>query len=161
MKVLTLVSRQRYEADDYDEDGNLKAPMWFWVTLLWLLLPWWVTVIGMAQKVPLAITQVLYPTLIDNVIGLLASAPAILICLIYPIRGKYPRWGYLSYFALLVLGGLEIIYQGYQPLMSSAYAIDGDSSLLLSVLCFNLAALLSVVFSSRLHCVFLCKKQLM
>ncbi|CUR95071.1 hypothetical protein B1R47_25270 [Salmonella enterica subsp. enterica serovar Weltevreden] len=158
MKVLTPVSRQRYQADDYDEDGNLKAPMWFWVTLLWLLFPWWLTVIGMAQKSPLDITQILYPSLIDNVIGLLASAPALLIFLTYPIRGRYPQWGRQSYFILLGLGSLELIYQGGQLIASPIYANEWSNSLILSILCFNLAALLSIALSTRLHHIFVTNK---
>ncbi|ECB7874659.1 DUF2919 domain-containing protein [Salmonella enterica] len=154
MKALTSVSHQHYQAEDYDEDGNLKAPIWFWGALLWLLFPWWLTVIGMAQKTPLDITQILYPSLIDNVIGLLASAPVLLMYLLYPIRGRYPRWGRRSYFILLVLGGLELIYQGAQLIISPIYANEDNNNLMISILCFNLAALLSIALSSRLYYVF-------
>lgn len=154
MKALTPVSHQHYQADDYDEYGNLKAPIWFWVTLLWLMFPWWLTVIGMAQKAPLDVAQILYPSLIDNIIGLLVSTPVLLMYLIYPVRGKYPLWGRRSYFILLALGGLELMYQGCQLLISLTCANEENNNLMISMLCFNLAALLSIALSTRLHHVF-------
>lgn len=157
MKSQMLVYHQGYQADDYDEDGNLKAPFWFWVALLWLLCPWWLAAIGIAQKAPLSITVLLYPTLIDNIISLVGGVPVLLMCLIYPIRGKYPQWGQRCYLILIVLDGLVIMYLGAQWLLSATYSSKGDNDLLLGMLCFNLAALLSISFSLRLRRVFVVK----
>ncbi|HGB4870999.1 TPA: DUF2919 family protein [Salmonella enterica subsp. enterica serovar Muenchen] len=27
-----------YRAEDYDDEGNLKAPVWLWVVVAWMLL---------------------------------------------------------------------------------------------------------------------------
>lgn len=75
MKAVVSVSHLRYQANDYDDNGNLKEPLWFWVAMLWLLCPWWLAAIGVAQKAALAITQVLYPTLIDNRSRVRRSSP--------------------------------------------------------------------------------------
>ncbi|EBL0368739.1 DUF2919 domain-containing protein [Salmonella enterica] len=49
-----------YRAEDYDDEGNLKAPVWLWAVVTWMLLPWWLTAAGIVSHNTPALAEALY-----------------------------------------------------------------------------------------------------
>ncbi|END4907016.1 DUF2919 family protein, partial [Salmonella enterica subsp. enterica serovar Newport] len=89
-----------YHADDYDDAGNLKAPWWFWLILLYLLQGWWLIALGMAMQ-SYDIPDVLQSR------GWLILFPgfcAFQALFIYPLRGRWYRVSAAS--RLILLAGV-------------------------------------------------------
>ncbi|MFS6817605.1 DUF2919 family protein [Citrobacter meridianamericanus] len=138
-----------YTAENYDDEGNLKAPWWFWLVLLYLLQYWALTIVGMAMQ----------SSEISNLVigwgwgGFLPGVCALWVGVTYPLRGRWKGVCHSGYI-LLIVGSVIIlgndIVEGW-----FAYK-NGDMRMWLwaSRGCFSLACLLSVAGSRRLRCVY-------
>ncbi|ECA3795114.1 DUF2919 domain-containing protein [Salmonella enterica subsp. enterica] len=146
-------SGKRYRAEDYDDEGNLKAPLWMWAGVVWLLLPWWLTVVGIVSHDTPSVAEALYPTVPDMVISLVAALPVGLLCAVYPLRGRYPRVSLLTYGAVFAGLVVEVLRAGSVMLRLTGRG-DDDTELLLSCLCVDFAALAGMLLTSRLWTVF-------
>lgn len=142
-----------YRADDYDNEGNLKAPPWMWVGVVWLLLPWWLTAAGIVSGSKLLIAEVLYPSTPDAVISLVAALPIVVLCVVYPLRGRLPRVSLLTYGAVFVGQMAELLRTGSVLLRGAGWEHDG-TDLLESFLCVDFAVLLGLLLTPRLWTVF-------
>ncbi|EDI1752638.1 hypothetical protein GD488_24455 [Salmonella enterica] len=144
---------RRYRAEDYDDEGNLKAPVWMWAGAVWLLLPWWLTAVGMMSGSTPLMAEVLYPTSPDVVISLVTALPVAALCAVYPLRGRLPRVSLLTYGAVFAGQVMELLRTGSVLLRETGWGYDG-TDLLLSCLCVDFAVLLGMLLSSRLWAVF-------
>lgn len=138
-----------YHADCYDDDGNLKAPWWLWLVLLYLLQNWGVTVVGMSMQSSAISEMVIH----WGWGGLLPGVCALWVGGTYPLRGRWVgvrRGGYV----LLLLG--TFIMMGNDGIKCWLAYKSGDMQVWLwaSRGCFSLACLLSVVGSRRLRHVY-------
>ncbi|EJH8997356.1 DUF2919 family protein [Salmonella enterica] len=147
-------SAGRYRAEDYDDNGYLKAPFWMWPGGLWMLLPWWLMAVGIASGDTLSVAEELYPTTADMVLGLVLSLPAFLVFAVYPLRGHLPRWALITYG--LFFGGmaLELLRLGSVMLRLTDWGIAVSGDLLFSVMCVDFAVMLGMVLTPRLWSVF-------
>ncbi|EAU2364373.1 DUF2919 domain-containing protein [Salmonella enterica subsp. enterica] len=144
---------RRYRAEDYDDEGNLKASLWMWPGVAWLLLPWWLTAAGvMSGSTPL-MAEVLYPTTADAVLSLVTALPVVALCAVYPLRGRIPRASLLTYGAVFTGQVVELFRTGSVLLRETGWGHDG-TDLLLSCLCVDFAVLLGMLLSPRLWTVF-------
>lgn len=141
-----------WHADDYDDEGNLKAPWWYWLVLLYQIKEWGVLTAGMMANSAAVSEWVMaagWPTLCPGILALWC------VCL-YPLRGRGHRiarlaWGCLLT-ALLMSLTLNVVY-------SLQFWRHGEPQFLLQVSlgCVSVACLLSCLCSARLHAVFLGK----
>ncbi|HCL5272326.1 TPA: DUF2919 family protein [Salmonella enterica] len=158
MKELEVMTKTRspgrcYRAEDYDDEGNLKASLWMWAGVAWLLLPWWLTAAGvMSGSTPL-MAEVLYPTTADAVLSLVTTLPVVALCAVYPLRGRIPRASLLTYGAVFAGQVVELLRTGSVLLRETGWGHDG-TDLLLSCLCVDFAVLLGMLLSPRLWTVF-------
>ncbi|EAT4156852.1 DUF2919 family protein [Salmonella enterica] len=142
-----------YRAEDYDDEGNLKAPKMLWFVVVWLLLPWWLTAVGAVSGSTPMVAEVLYPTTIDAVVSLVLSLPVMLLCSIYPLRGRYEKVSLLSLGAVYLSQIVEIAR--LMSVMLRTYTwYTGDVDLVISVLCIYSAGMLWMIVTSRLLMVF-------
>lgn len=144
----------RWRAEDYDDEGNLKAPFWMWVGVAWMLLPWWLMAAGIAANDTLRVAEILYPDMADMVTGLIVSLPGFLLCAVYPLRGRRPRWSLGVYGAAFAGLALEIMRLGSVMLRLTDLEMATRGDLLLSVMCVDFAVLLGMVMTPRLWTVF-------
>ncbi|EQA8868582.1 DUF2919 family protein [Citrobacter braakii] len=137
-------------ADDYDDEGNLKAPWWYWLVLLYQMKEWVILAAGMmANSVEVSnwIVTEGWPTLVPGFLALCC------ICL-YPLRSHCCRIAKIAWCCLLIAGcvslALNVVY-GIQ------FWRDGVPQFLLQISlgCFSVTCLLSCLCSVRLHDVFL------
>lgn len=140
-------SKWRYNADDFDDNGFLTVPFWVWIAVTWLLWPWWMTAVAIAQGKSVGILYLIYPEPADNIFPLLCGLPVIAIYLIYPLRGIYPRLAATGY----ILAMVATLMTMCDLIIRLASIRDGDDTkyLIASLLCFDFAAWL-MMFSSRL-----------
>ncbi|HFZ7815579.1 TPA: DUF2919 family protein [Salmonella enterica subsp. enterica serovar Chester] len=143
-----------YRAEDYDDEGNLKAPVWLWAGVAWLLLPWWLTAAGIVSHSTPAMAETLYPTMTVTVINLVAALPAALLCAVYPLRGRYPRVALLTYGAVYLGQTVMLFSTGGVMLMQDGWSLADSEDLLLSCLCVDFAVLLGLLLTPRLWTVF-------
>lgn len=146
-------SGKQYRAEDYDDEGNLKAPLWMWAGVVWLLLSWWLTVVGIVSHDTPPVVEVLYPTVPDTVISLVAALPAVLLCAVYPLRGRYPRVSLLTYGAVCTGQGVEVIRM-LSLLVRESGGYAGDMGLLMGCLCVDFAVLAGMLLTTRLWAVY-------
>ncbi|HFJ2164463.1 TPA: DUF2919 family protein [Salmonella enterica] len=123
-----------YRAGDYDDEGNLKAPVWLWAGVAWMLLPWWLTAAGIVTHNTPAVAEALYPTVAVTVINLVAALPAALLCAVYPLRGRYPRVALLTYGAVYLGQTVMLFSTGGVILMQDGWSL-ADSRLPVRGLC--------------------------
>lgn len=153
MILKTRTPGRYYRAEDYDNEGNLKAPQWMWAGVAWLLLPWWLTVVGAVSGSTLLMAEVLYPTTPEAVISLVTRLPVIVLCAVYPLRGQLPQVSLLTYGAVFVGQVAELLRIGSVLLRETGWGHDG-TDLLLSCLCVDFAVLLGMLLTPRLWTVF-------
>ncbi|EAV3690114.1 DUF2919 family protein [Salmonella enterica] len=139
-----------YRAEDYDDEGNLKAPVWMWRGMLWLLLPWWLMAVGMASGDTLLVADILYPTPADTVISLLLALPSVALCAVYPLRGRYPRLSLLTYGTVFMGLTLEQV-RAFSVLWRDSGA---GSDAVVSVMLVDFAVLVAMLLTPRLWTVF-------
>ncbi|ECE0741982.1 DUF2919 family protein [Salmonella enterica subsp. enterica] len=147
-------SAVRYHAEDYDDNGYLKAPLRMWLGVLWMLMPWWMMAVGIASGDTLSVAEELYPTTVDMVLGLVLSLPAFLVFAVYPLRGHVPRWSLITYG--LFFGGmaLELMRLGSVMLRLTDHEMEASGDLLFSVMCVDFAVMLGMLMTPRLWSVF-------
>ncbi|EHI3196204.1 DUF2919 family protein [Salmonella enterica] len=143
-----------YRAEDYDDGGNLKAPVCLWAGVAWMLLPWWLTAAGIVSHNTPALAEALYPTMTVTVINLVAALPAALLCAVYPLRGRYPRVALLTYGAVYPGQTVMLFSTGGVMLMQDGWSLADSEYLLLSCLCVDFAVLLGLLLTPRLWTVF-------
>ncbi|ECD9518192.1 DUF2919 domain-containing protein [Salmonella enterica subsp. diarizonae] len=143
-----------YRAEDYDDGGNLKAPVWLWAVVAWMLLPWWLTAAGIVSHNTPALAEALYPTMTVTVINLVAALPAALLCAVYPLRGRYPRVALLTYGAVYLGQTVMLFSTGGVMLMQDGWSLADSEDLLLSCLCVDFAVLPGLLLTPRLWTVF-------
>ncbi|EBW2650751.1 DUF2919 family protein [Salmonella enterica subsp. enterica serovar Newport] len=129
-----------YHADDYDDAGNLKAPWWFWLILLYLLQGWWLIALGMAMQ-SYDIPDVLQSR------GWLILFPgfcAFQALFIYPLRGRWYRVSAAS--RLILLAGVVLMtgHDVYHGIMAFREQEDVWTSFWLSLVCFDVVCLAGV-----------------
>lgn len=144
-----------YRAEDYDDEGNLKAPVWLWAVVAWMLLPWWLTAAGIVSHNTPALTEALYPTMTDTLISLLAAIPVVLLCVVYPLRGRYPVAALMTYGTVYVGQVLELLRAG-SVFLRMPWWISDSADLLLSCLSVDVAVLVGLLLTPRLWTVFGC-----
>ncbi|EFS2651474.1 DUF2919 domain-containing protein [Salmonella enterica] len=142
-----------YRTEDYDNEGNLRAPKMLWFVVVWFLLPWWLTAVGAVSGSTPVVAEVLYPTTTDAVVSLVLSLPVMLLCSIYPLRGRYEKVSLLSLGAVYLSQVVEIVR--LMSVMLRTYTwYTGDIDLVISVLCIYSAGMLWMIVTSRLLMVF-------
>lgn len=147
--------RRVYRAQDYDAQGNLTVPWWFWGVIGWLLMPWWLVGIGIAQNRPLEIADVIFPTEQATILGLVCGVPVWSLCFAYVLRGRFPRIISVLYILTLVVTLCAVGEQLWDVFEPYYHGMFGeDDSLRGCVVCFNLAALLLLLLSLRVWDVF-------
>ncbi|HEC8685140.1 TPA: DUF2919 family protein [Salmonella enterica subsp. enterica serovar Oranienburg] len=144
-----------YRAEDYDDEGNLKAPVWLWAVVAWMLLPWWLTAAGIVSHNTPALAETLYPTMTDTLISLVAANPAVLLCVVYPLRGRYPVAALMTYGTVYVGQVLELLRAG-SVFLRMPWWISDSTDLLLSCLSVDIAVLVGLLLTPRLWTVFGC-----
>ncbi|EDU7787259.1 TPA: DUF2919 family protein, partial [Salmonella enterica] len=142
-----------YRAEDYDDEGNLKAPVWLWAGVAWMLLPWWLAAAGIVSHNTPAMAETLYPTLPDMLISLLAALPAVLLCVVYPLRGRYPVAALMTYGTVYVGLVLELLRTG-SVFLRMPWWISDSADLLLACLSVDFAVLVGLLLTPRLWTVF-------
>ncbi|ELO0596430.1 DUF2919 family protein [Salmonella enterica] len=142
-----------YRGEDYDDEGNLKAPLWMWAGVVWLLLPWWLTAVGIVSHDTPTVAEALYPTMPDTVISLLSALPAVLLCAVYPLRGQYLRVSLLTYGLVFAGQTVEVLRIGSVLLRLTGWPSE-DTDLLLSFMCVDFAVLTGMLLTPRLWTVF-------
>ncbi|WP_394853551.1 DUF2919 family protein [Citrobacter freundii] len=126
----------RYHEDDYDDAGNLKAPWWFWLILLYLLQGWWLIALGLAMQ-SYAIADIMQSR---GWIILLPGLCAFQVLVIYPLRGRFYRLSAASRLTLLAGVLLMTGHDVYQGTM--AFRLQDDHiSFWLSLVCFDVVCL--------------------
>ncbi|ECJ2556702.1 DUF2919 domain-containing protein [Salmonella enterica subsp. salamae] len=143
-----------YRAEDYDDEGNLKAPVWLWAGVAWMLLPWWLTAAGIVSHNTPPVAETLYPTMTVMVINLVAALPAVLLCAVYPLRGRYPRMALLTLGTVYPGQTVMLFSTGCVMLMQDGCSLADSENLLLSCLCVDFAVLLGLLLTPRLWTVF-------
>ncbi|ECJ2556728.1 TPA: hypothetical protein ACTDM3_004585 [Salmonella enterica subsp. enterica] len=146
-----MKSRPFYPDRYYDSRGELGAPYWFWLLLLWQSRAWWAVAFLMAGGT----SAVAIADRGDALWWwqLLAGAPAIAMVFCYALRGhqNISRWS----FALMVGGaGLLLLTMLYQWVVTPPPA----QALWLSFVCFDAVLFLVLCGSRHLRNVFWTEK---
>lgn len=142
-------SSQRFpDARCYDSNGDLTAPRWFWLLMVWQLFPWWLTAGGVAAERDL--TDTLFPSQTLLILALLCGVPVFLMLFIYPLRGQTTGLAQLA--AVLLWSGVMAA-----TLLAAFILLTGPSAgegLYGCVLCVHLACMVLLTFTPRLWMVF-------
>ncbi|EAA9297905.1 DUF2919 family protein [Salmonella enterica subsp. enterica] len=143
----------RYRPEDYDDEGNLKAPLWMWGGLAWFLLPWWLMVIGIVTGETPILSQTLYPTTVDAVVSLVLSLPIVMLCAIYPLRGRYIRCSLMIWGSVYMAQAVELARTVSLMMRPGGWYSD-EMDLVMSCLCVDIAVLTGMLMTPRLWIVF-------
>ncbi|EAU9637572.1 DUF2919 family protein [Salmonella enterica subsp. enterica serovar London] len=145
--------RKYYRAEDYDHEGNLKAPWLMWAGVAWLLLPCWLTAVGVVSGSTPQMAEILYPTLTGAVMSLVLSLPVLMLCAVYPLRGRYERFSRLTLGAVYLSQMVETARLASLLLSADGWHTD-EADLVMSCVCVYSAVLLWMVLTPRLWTVF-------
>ncbi|HHR3735684.1 TPA: hypothetical protein ACS5XR_005189, partial [Salmonella enterica] len=113
----------------------------------------WLTGAGVVSGSPPGMAEVLYPTLGDAVLSLLLSVPVLLLCAVYPLRGRYKMLSLLT-FGAVYLGQLVETARLVSVMLRSDAWYSGDTDLVMSCLCAYSAVMLWITLTPRLWTVF-------
>ncbi|WP_409187253.1 DUF2919 family protein [Escherichia coli] len=132
----------RYRAEDFDDQGNLRIKKGMWWALFLLAHPWWL----LAFEMSLAdgkgqILSAIYPTTEALYAGLACSVPVFLFLFVSPFRQDYPGL-MLTGYSLVVLGC--VLLTGRVCLALYQATGRDDEALWLSLFFLNLACLIEV-----------------
>lgn len=133
---------------NYDHNGELVVPFWFWLALAWQLLPWWLIAGELFTDLDMA--HRLYPDQILLITALVCGLPAFLMVLVYPLRAHFREL--VQWMAVLLWGGML----GSTMLMAEGFitCLPSQIRLYCSLFFTDFWVLVMFTFSPRLWCVF-------
>lgn len=141
-----------WHPDDYDDEGNLKAPWWFWLILLYLLKEWGVVAAGM-----MAHSVTISEWIVSGGWSMLCPGFLALLCgCLYPLRGRNQGIAKATFILLLSVVLLALVLNVVVGL-SAWWDASPELTLQVSLGCFSFACLLMCTCSTRLYAVFLIK----
>ncbi|HCM1955425.1 TPA: DUF2919 family protein [Salmonella enterica subsp. salamae serovar 9,46:z4,z24:z39:z42] len=139
-----------YRAEDFDENGLLKAPVVFWCALFLQLRTWWLTGMVILTGQGSGWVALFYPDAGWQVPGLVGGVPALAMLFCYPVRAEMPFLARAAY--LLMLAGVLLMAGCDVAVMAGAAGERHELVWLL--LCADLACLTGLWPDRRLREIF-------
>jgi Protein of unknown function (DUF2919). len=131
-----------YRAEDFDEQGNLRARRGIWLALFLLAHPWWLLAFDMSvEEGSMRVLSVIYPTTESLYTGLVCSVSVSIFLFAYPFRQRHPRLMMTGYLLLIVS---SVVLMARVCLELYAAVGGHDEDLWLSLCCLHLACLLGL-----------------
>ncbi|EAO1992442.1 DUF2919 family protein [Salmonella enterica] len=97
------------EASEFDDNGQVKAPLLFWCGLLLQTRAWWLTVFSIGMGEHGGWLVLIYPELRLQIFGVAAGVPALVMLFCYPARGNVPLLSRGVYVLILIIVVLMLV----------------------------------------------------
>ncbi|EQA8868591.1 DUF2919 family protein [Citrobacter braakii] len=78
------LTRKLNNVDRYQHKNTLKVPVWFWLILVWMLLPWWLVIGSIILE--RNIYSYLYPDMLILILSIIFGMPILLITFFYMLK---------------------------------------------------------------------------
>lgn len=97
-----MIRWEVYKANDFDDNGLLKAPVLFWIGLIVLMRAWWLTGMAMTTEHEGRWLVLFYPDDVLQWLGLAAGIPGFVMLFCYPVRAHIPGLVRAAYLLMLI-----------------------------------------------------------
>lgn len=134
-------------------EWRVKPPLWMWAGLAWFLLPWWLTVTGIMTGNTPVLSQILYPTTVDAVASLVVSLPVMMLCVVYPLRGRHIRLSLVTWGTVYMAQTVELARTMSLMVRPGGWHSD-EMALVMICLCVDIVVLSGMLLTPRLWAVF-------
>ena len=131
-----------WRAEDYDDQGNLRARKGMWCVLLLLSHPWWLLAFDMSLEHGLGrVLSAIYPTQEGLYAALACSVSVFVFLFVYPFRQSVPRIMAAAYTLVLTDCVVMMVRMGIQVYLTAG---EFDELLWLSLFFLTLGCLVEL-----------------
>ncbi|ENI8089364.1 DUF2919 family protein [Salmonella enterica] len=146
-----MIYQSVWGAEDFDQEGRLRAPKLFWLSVGIQMKTWGLLGGALASgQHESTLLSLIYPNLADIVMGLVIGLVGVLVLVIYPLRDRFSQIACLSYKLLLCANIVGLGYAVVQIAWSPT-----DSLLWCCLGCIEMASLFAQYPDRRLRQVFI------
>ncbi|EAU2710384.1 DUF2919 family protein [Salmonella enterica] len=139
-----------HRPDDFDDNGLLKAPVFFWVGLVMLARTWWLAGLAIVSEHGGYWFVQFYPDVTLQWPGLLTGLPALVMLFCYPVRSQFPGLVRVVFLLMLATALTAVVCDG----LALARQAPEEQDVAGLLLCADVACLSMLLPDRRLRAVF-------